>query len=66
MADDVQILIRKLKEQGFTVAQAKNSHYKVYKDGRLVGTLPATPGDWRSLRNSIAVLRRNGFVYKGR
>ncbi|OPC84199.1 hypothetical protein B4N89_27645 [Embleya scabrispora] len=58
---EIKNLIKALEAQGFTVVQSKSNHYKVYKGGRLIATLPATPSDRRSLLNCIAVLRRAGY-----
>ncbi|MFE3202207.1 type II toxin-antitoxin system HicA family toxin [Embleya sp. NPDC059237] len=61
-AKDIKKLIKALEAQGFTVVRTKGNHYKVYKGGRLITTLPFTPSDHRSILNCIAVLRRAGFV----
>ncbi|OEV11952.1 hypothetical protein [Streptomyces nanshensis] len=58
---EVRDLIRKLERQGFTVKLAKSGHYKIYKGSQLLGTLPATPSDARSLKNAVAALKRAGF-----
>lgn len=59
MNRDVQALKGDLEAQGFTVTLKPGGHYKVERDGAVVGVLPATPSDWRNLRNTIAALRRN-------
>jgi len=58
---DIAKVIRELRAQGFEVKPGRSGHWKVYKDGRLIATLPATPSDVRGVRNTIAVLRRAGF-----
>jgi hypothetical protein len=59
---DVKALIRKLEEQDFTVTHVKSGHYHVRdRGGRLVGTIPCTPSEYRGLKNQIARLRRAGF-----
>lgn len=61
ISNEVKELLKKLEEQGFIVEKTKKNHYKVFKDKRLVATLPCTPSDWRSLRNCIAVLKKAGY-----
>jgi len=36
-------------------------HFKVYLDDRYIGSLAGTPSDWRTFKNDIARLRRNGL-----
>ncbi|GAA3087283.1 hypothetical protein GCM10020000_87630 [Streptomyces olivoverticillatus] len=64
MADkDVRELKKALKKQGFVVRETKNGHYQVFgKDGAFVTVLPGTPSDHRSLKNSMAYLKRAGFI----
>ncbi|MEV4454441.1 type II toxin-antitoxin system HicA family toxin [Microbispora sp. NPDC049633] len=62
---EVKNLVKELEAQGFEVTRAKGNHLKVYLDGKLITAMASTPSDIRSLANSIAFLRRNGFVYKG-
>lgn len=61
VANETRELLGKLEKQGFEVIRTKKNHYKVFKDGQLVTTLPGTPSDWRSLRNCVAVLKKAGF-----
>jgi hypothetical protein len=61
IANETRELLRSLERQGFTVEKTKKNHYKVFKDNRLVATLPCTPSDWRSLRNCVSVLKRAGY-----
>ncbi|RBQ21588.1 hypothetical protein DP939_02435 [Spongiactinospora rosea] len=60
---EIAEIIKALRRQGFEVTMGRSGHWKVYKDSRLIGTLAATPGDDRGLRNAIAVLRRAGFIW---
>ena len=47
-----------LRDAGFIVHTARGGHVSVRRaDGSLVQQLPATPSDWRSLRNAVARLR---------
>lgn len=62
MRKDLRKLRRKLKEQGFEVYQNRGSvHLTVRKDGKRVATIPSTPSEYRSSRNTIADLKRAGF-----
>ncbi|PZG47459.1 hypothetical protein C1I98_13390 [Spongiactinospora gelatinilytica] len=60
---EIAEIIRALTRQGFEVTMGGSGHWKVYKDGHLIGSLPATPSDDRGVRNAIAVLRRAGFIW---
>lgn len=41
--------------------RSRTGHYKVYLDGRLIGTIAGTPSEYRSRKNDIANLRRQGL-----
>lgn len=58
---DMRQLVKKLEKQGFEVAMSKNGHYVVRRNGARVATMPGTPSDWRSMANTIAVLKRAGY-----
>lgn len=62
MRKDIKRLVGVLKAQGCTVQLTRNSHLKVRRDGAVIGMLPGTPSDWRSLKNSVAHLRRAGVT----
>lgn len=60
-------VIKELKKQDYHVELGKAGHYKVWNPaGRLVTTMPSSPGRGRGLQNRIADLRRAGFIWKGR
>ncbi len=59
---DLKTLLRALDDQGFSVRRSGKGHLLVQRGGRTVATLAGTPSDWRSHRNSLAALRRAGFV----
>ncbi len=61
MHKEVRDLIRALRQQGFEVQDQEVAHPKVYRNGRLITTLPSTPSDVRSLKNTVAKLRKHGF-----
>jgi hypothetical protein len=53
-------LVRKLKALGCEVRPHKG-HWKVYRDGEYVATVPSTPSDHRTMLNVRAQLRRIGL-----
>jgi hypothetical protein len=61
MRKELRKLIKALEDQGFDITVTTKQHYMVWLDGEFVTTLPGTPSDWRSLKNSIAAARRFGF-----
>ncbi|UJE15726.1 HicA-like toxin [Gordonia phage Ligma] len=63
MKREVKDLVTRVEVAGGEVRRSKrNSHLKVYLDGRLIGVIPSTPSDHRALKNSISQLRRNGLA----
>jgi hypothetical protein len=60
-ASYVKEMIRRVEEAGGEIQRSRRGHYKVYLEGRLIGSLPATPSDRRTELNDIAMLRRNGL-----
>lgn len=62
MKKEIKVLIKDLTRQGFEVRLTRRGHHMVSKDGGAITTFPGTPSDWRSLRNSLAALRRAGFI----
>lgn len=59
---EVRTLLRQLRRQGLDVGMGGSGHWIVRKDGRMVASLPATPGGGnRSLLNARANLRRAGI-----
>ncbi|MFF9785658.1 hypothetical protein [Streptomyces nigrescens] len=59
---DLKQLRKKLEEQGFEVVPTKKNHYLVYKGKDFVTALPSTPSEYRGMKNSLADLKRFGFV----
>jgi hypothetical protein len=57
---DLDILLRKLRRDGYTITRGRRSqHLKIRdKSGRQVAVSGSTPSDWRSLRNLKGQLRR--------
>jgi hypothetical protein len=56
-------LIDSLIAQGYTFRIGGNGHWQVRQEGKLCGTLPASPSDVRTWRNTIRDLRRSGFQW---
>jgi hypothetical protein len=57
---DTRQLIRRLREQGYTVRLAKSGHYRVTGPSGATVTMPATPGRGnRSMANVRANLRKH-------
>lgn len=56
---DVRNLLKDLEAQGWRVEGTSKGHYVAYApDGRGRVVIPGTPSDRRSLRNTLAALRR--------
>lgn len=41
---EITDFVRCLRRQGFDIERTKSNHYKIRRDGRVVATLPSTPG----------------------
>lgn len=63
MKKDIRCLIKALQQQGFEIRTTKRGHHLISKDGVIVASLAGTPSDYRSIRNSLAALRRAGFTH---
>lgn len=55
-------LRKQLQQAGCTLTLTPRNHYKVHRDGRLLTVLAGTASDPRALRNTIALLRREGIT----
>lgn len=62
MNKETRQLVRDLTRQGFATRTTSKGHITVKRRGITVAVLAGTPSDWRSARNSLAQLRRAGFV----
>lgn len=62
MSKHTRALVRDLVRQGFQIRITRRGHYQVSKNHRVIAVLPGTPSDRRSMSNSLADLRRGGFV----
>lgn len=61
MDKDLRKIIKALEAQGFETEMTKKGHIVVTRDGELIATFSGTPSDFRSIRNSLAPLKRAGF-----
>jgi len=63
---EIKTLIKDLEDQGWRVVLARSGHYKAYppdKSQSMV-TMPSTPSDHRSMRNTIRDLKHSGYLEK--
>ena len=59
---EIRKLVARLQDQGWRVDQLKSGHYRAYApDGEGTVHIPGTPSDHRSLRNTVAQLKRHGY-----
>lgn len=62
MNKEVKVLLHKVRQQGCEVERARSGHWRILRDGQLIGVAPFSPhGDlWlRRLRNE---LRKKGVT----
>lgn len=58
---DAKALARKMRKLGWDVCVTGSGHYKLTPpDGGEAVIMPVSPSDYRSLRNTVAHLRRQG------
>ena len=64
MDKDTKRLMKELARQGFSIRTTKKGHSMVFgPDGKSVTTFAGTPSDRRSWLNSLAPLKRAGFLW---
>jgi len=63
MNKDLRKVIKALEADGFVVEKSKKGHPVVYLNGKKIATFAGTPSDQRSFLNSLAPLKRAGFVW---
>jgi hypothetical protein len=62
----IDLLIEKAWAQGWWCKKRGNNHVIAYSpDGRYLVTLPSSPSDHRSIRNSRLLLKKYGLDLKG-
>lgn len=66
MDKDLRKIVKALEAQGFEVTVTRRGHVIVTRDGEVISTFSGTASDWRSIRNSLAPLRRAGFRWPPR
>ena len=66
MDKDTRVLLAEAERQGFTVTISKRGHPQVYLNDKWVTTLSGTAGDWRSMKNALAAIKRAGFIWPPR
>lgn len=66
MDKDLRKIVKALEAQGFEVETTSKGHLVVSRDGALVATFSGTASDWRSIRNTLARLKRAGFRWPPR
>lgn len=66
MHKELRKIQKELEAQGFTTQVTKKGHLRVFKNGEWVATFAGTPSDVRSLRNSLADVKRAGFRWPPR
>lgn len=58
----VKELVEAIRAAGAEVVCSRRSaHYKVYLDGRLIGSISSTTNSWNTHKNEWSMLRRNGL-----
>jgi hypothetical protein len=58
----VRELVEAVRAAGADVVCSRRSaHYKVYLDGRLIGSISSTTNSWNTHKNEWSMLRRNGL-----
>jgi hypothetical protein len=65
-AKEVKILIKELEGLGLDVIMGGKGHWKVYRGGAYITSLPSTPSDQHSLFQKRAQLQRLGIPVAGR
>lgn len=64
MNQEMKALVAQARKQGIAVAHTRNGHVRFRTaDGSIV-TAPSTPSDHRSIRNTLAALRKHGFTVR--
>ncbi|WAB09578.1 hypothetical protein SEA_WOOPER_75 [Gordonia phage Wooper] len=59
---ELRRLLDRIEQAGGELRRCKHgSHWKVYLDGRFIGTVGGSPSDHRSWKNGLSFLRRNGL-----
>lgn len=64
MPKEYKEIIRELERQGWRLVRGTR-HWKAFPPDKKkpMVTIPGTPSDYRSIKNTIAQLRRSGFIW---
>lgn len=61
--DDMDDLITNARAQGWRYDRANSNHHRFYApNGKDIVTFASTPSDWRGFQNSLAAMKRAGYV----
>ncbi len=65
-SSDFRNIMDAAKQQGWSVEATKNQHWKFTPPKGMGGSVffSGSPGDWRSIKNFISMMRKNGFSFK--
>lgn len=59
---DMRRLVRDAEQQGWTVSETRNGHFKFQApDGEFTYIAASTPSEYRGNRNMLAALKRHGL-----
>jgi hypothetical protein len=61
MDKELRKIAKALEANGFETRVSRKGHLMAFRNGELVATFSGTASDWRSLKNSLAPLKRYGF-----
>ena len=57
--------MKQLRQAGLTAKLSKSGHYRITApDGHYVASHSSSESDWRSWRNLVSILRKQGFDIK--
>lgn len=59
----IKAILNEAEAQGFVLKRLKSGHTSVFKDGVYAATFAGTGSEYRGAKNSLAALRRAGFIW---
>jgi hypothetical protein len=62
MSKELDVLVKKAREQGWTVVLTKNNHYKWMSPLGGLFYSASTPSDYRAVYNLRQNMKNNGFI----
>lgn len=64
---EMSAVIREAERQGWRAELGRGGHWKLYApDGRTIVTAASTPGTRSTVDKTVALMRKCGFIWKGR